>query len=167
MSFADLLGIDDDLTTLFDIDTGQSPGHVQHDSGIERTGIKFETGSAGIGQKVQSVWVRGRKYGNPTGPITVCIRDSEDNVAATIGTFDVRHFTEGAEYSFAVRNRSNTYEMLAGDFVSVEYPADDTNGFAISTNSTASDPSGYTSRSYTIVWSSALAEPLAITIKGA
>jgi hypothetical protein len=170
MSLTELLGVDDGLTTLYNVDLDASPNHVQHDddNDIGRTAIKFETGSDGIGQKIQSVWVRGRKYGNPTGDITVNIRKISDDLTVLIGTFDIRHFVPGAEQSFAVRNRQNSYQMLAGDFVSVEYPSDATNGFEISTNSVASDPTNYTSRSHNgTVWSvSALTDPLAITIKG-
>lgn len=165
MSLTEILGVDDGLSTLYNVDLDAAPNHVQHTGTTVRSAIKFETGSAGIGQKIQSVWVRGQKYGtNPTGDITVNIRKISDDSAVLIGTFDIRHFGTG-EQSFAVRNRQNNYEMLAGDFVSVEYPAG-ASGFEISTNSVASDPSGYTSRSFTTVWSSALSDPLAVTIKG-
>jgi hypothetical protein len=54
---------DDGLPTWYSVDLDATPNYVQH-NGIERTGIRFETGSAGIGQKVQSVRVRFRKYGS-------------------------------------------------------------------------------------------------------
>jgi hypothetical protein len=145
-----------------------TPNHVQHNSGIGRTGIRFETGSAGIGTIVKSILVRFRKYGSPTGNITIGIRKASDDSLVTIGTFDIAALSPAAtEQSFAVRLRSNTYQMVANDIVSIEYPSNTTNGFEISTHSVASDPSGYTSRSHNgTTWSSALSDPLAITIKG-
>jgi hypothetical protein len=69
-------------------------------------------------------------------------------VAATIGTFNIEHFPQGQEFSFAVRNRVNTYNMVAGDMVSIEFASNAVNGFEVAQNSTASDPTSYTSRSY-------------------
>jgi hypothetical protein len=159
---------DDGLVTQYEIPLGVSPNHVQH-NGIGRTGLRFETGSAGIGVKVQSVLVRFRKYGAPTGNITVGIRKASDDSLVTIGTWDISALAPAAtEHSVSVRNRFNqSYQMVANDIVSIEFPSNATNGFEISTNSVASDPSGYTSRSHNgSVWSSALSDPLALTIKG-
>ena len=159
---------DDGLVTQYDIDLGTSPNHIQH-NGIGRTGVRFETGSAGIGTVVKSVLVRFRKYGSPTGNITIGVRKASDDSLVTIGTYDIAALSlAGTEQTFVVRNRFNqSYQMVANDIVSIEYPSNATNGFEISTNSVASDPSGYTSRSHNgSVWSSALSDPLAITIKG-
>jgi len=72
------------------------------------------------------------------------------------------------QQTFVLRNRfNNTYQMVANDIVSIEFPSNAVNGFEITTNSSASDPSGYTSRSHNgTTWSSALGDPLAITING-
>ena len=81
---------DDGLTTRYKIPIGTSPNHVQHTGGVVRHGIRFDTGSAGLGNSVKSVWVYYRKYGNPIGNVTVNIRKaSDDTVAATIGTFPI------------------------------------------------------------------------------
>lgn len=78
---------DDGLATLYNIVLGATPNHVQHTGSVVRTGVRYETGSAGIGTKVQSVLIRYRKFGagTPTGNITVNVRKaSDDTVAATI-----------------------------------------------------------------------------------
>jgi hypothetical protein len=162
---------DDGLTTRYDVALGVSPNHVQHTGTVVRTGIRFESGSAGIGTKVQSVLVRFRKFGSPTtGNITINVRKASDDSAVLIGTFPIEALgvTSGVEHEFVVRNRFNqTYAMVANDIVSIEYPAG-ASGSEISTNAVASDPSGYTSRSYNgSVWSSALADPISCVIKGA
>ena len=54
---------DDVLSTWYSVDLDATPNHVQH-NGIGRTGVRFEAGSAGIGQKVQSVRVHFRKHGS-------------------------------------------------------------------------------------------------------
>ena len=42
------------LATWYPVDLDATPNHGQHNS-IERTGVRFETGSTGIGRKIQSV----------------------------------------------------------------------------------------------------------------
>jgi hypothetical protein len=159
---------DDGLTTFYNVAVGASPNHIQHAGGIGRTGVRFETSASGLTFPVKSVMINFRKYGFPTGNITINIRKaSDDTVAATIGTFPIESFPANVEQTLVLRNRlNNTYQMVANDMVSIEFPSNAVNGFEISTNSSASDPSGYTSRSHNgTVWSSALADPLAITIK--
>lgn len=160
---------DDGLTIQYNVPIGMSPNHVQHTAGVVRTGVKLEADSPCIGETVKSVWLSYRKFGNPvTGNVTVTVRKaSDDTVGATIGTFPIQtSITENAEKVYVVRNRANTYECVEGDLVSIEFPADATDGLEVSTNSSASDPTGYTSRSYSgTVWSSALSDPLALIIK--
>jgi hypothetical protein len=158
---------DDGLTTFYEVLPDASPTHIQH-NGIGRTAVQFLTGASGLGIPVKSVRLRFRKYGLPTGPITVNIRKgSDDTIAATIGSFDIQHFPQGVETELSIRNRfHNTYNMVANDSVSVEFPSNATNGFEITTHSTAGNPSNYTSRSYNgTAWSST-SDPLCITIKG-
>ncbi len=159
---------DDGLTTKYEVAVGTSPNHVQHNGGIGRTAVRFETGASGLGSSVKSVWIRFRKYGLQTGNITINIRKaSDDSVAATIGTFPIESFPANVETELVLRNRfNNGWNMLAGDMVSIEYPSNAVNGLEMTTNSTASDPSNYTSKSHNgSVWSAALSDPLAVIIK--
>lgn len=169
MSLAELLGTDDGLTDHYNRGLNNNPtaGHIAH-NGITRTGVRFDAGASGLNQKIQSVWVFFRKYGNPTGNITVNIRKgTDDTIAATIGTWPITVGTAGAtEQSFAVRNRSNTYQMVVDDVVSVEYPSSATDGFEITTNTTLTDPTNYTSRSFNGTVYATTANPVALYIKG-
>lgn len=158
---------DDGLVIVYEVLPDVTPTHIQHD-GIERTAVRFDAGASGLGAPVKSVRLRFRKYGSPIGPITVNIRNgSDDTIAATIGTFDIQHILEeGKEMEVSLRSGYNTYDMVATDLVSVEFPSSATDGFEITANSGASNPANYTSRSYDgAVWSST-ADPLAIIIEG-
>src|SRR5918996_3894593 len=105
---------DDGLTTFYNVEPDATPTHIQHTGTIVRTGVRFDASASGLGTSVKSVWVRFRKYGAPTGPVTVNIRKGSDGtVAATIGTFDITQFPAAVESVIVVRNRfGNTYQML-------------------------------------------------------
>lgn len=158
---------DDKLTTFYDVQLGASPGHIQY-NGIERVEARYDAGASGLGTSVKSVWLRFRKYGNPTGNITINIRKgSDDTVAETIGTWPIKSYgIAETELSIARRLRSNAYAMTQNDIVSVEFPSNATDGLEISTSTTESNPSGYTGRSHNgSTWSNTT-NPPAITIKG-
>jgi hypothetical protein len=116
---------------------------------------------------MKSVWVRFRKYGVPTGNITVGVRKASDDSLVTIGTWPIEHFGPAAtEQSFVVRLRSNTYQMVTNDVVSVEFPSSATDGLEISTSTTEGNPTGHTGRQNNgTAWSNTV-NPLAIIIKG-
>ena len=117
---------------------------------------------------MKSVWVRFRKYGAPTGNITIGIRKaSDDSLVTTIGTWPIEQFGPAATVqSFVVRLRSNTYQMVLNDVVSVEFPSNATNGLEISISTTQGNPTGYTGRQHNgTVWVNTT-NPPAIIIKG-
>jgi hypothetical protein len=144
---------DDGLTTFYDMDLGAAPNHIQH-NGIGRTGVRLDSGASAIGTSTKSVLLRFRKYGLPTGPITVGVRKASDDSLVTLGTWNIEHFPANVEQSIVVRLRSNNYNMVLNDVVSVEFPSNATNGFEISTNSVENNPTGYTGRSHNgSVWS--------------
>jgi hypothetical protein len=89
-------------------------------------------------------------------------------VAATIGTWDIEHFPAGIEQSFVVRNRSNTYNMVGNDVVSVEFPSNATNGLEVSTNSVDTNPiQNCTTRTHNgTSWNATASDPAAIVVKG-
>lgn len=157
---------DDGLTSLYDVGLDATPGHIQF-NGIERAGIRFDAGAGGLNTSVKSVWVRFRKYGSPTGNITVGIRKAADDSLVTIGTWPIEQFGPAeTEQSFIVRLRSNTYQMVENDVVSVEFPSSATDGLEISTNTVESNPAGYTGRQHNgSTWANTT-NPPAITIKG-
>ena len=157
---------DDELATLYDMDQGASPGHNAF-NGIGRVGVRFDSEASGLNAAIKSVLVRFRKYGNPTGNITIGVRKASDDSLVTIGTWPIAAIGPAStEQSFVVRLRTNTYTMLANDVVSIEYPSNATNGLEISTKSVLSDPAGYTSRTHNgSTWSTS-SNPIAMTIKG-
>ena len=159
---------DDGLTTFYDRGLGSSPGHIQY-NGITRVGVRFDASASGLTKKVMSVRVRFRKYGSPTGNVTVNVRKaSDDTVAATIGTWSIQSFgMEGTEQEIAIRNRfNNSYQMVTSDLVTVEFPSNATNGLEISTNTTDGAVANYTGKSFNGTVYANTANPPAITIKG-
>jgi hypothetical protein len=157
---------DDGLTTVYEVLPDATPTHIQH-NGITRTCVRFDAGATGLGVPVKSVWLRFRKYGLPTGNITVNIRKgSDDTIASTIGTFPIESVPSDTEYEVVLRNRfGNTYNMLATDLVSIEYPSNAVNGFEITTHSTAGNPTNYTGRSFNGSIYASTTDPLCITVK--
>ena len=113
-----------------------------------RVGVRFDAGADGLNTSMKSVWVRFRKYGAPTGNITIGIRKASDgSLVTTIGTWPIEQFGPAAtEQSFVVRPRSNTYQMVLNDVVNVEFPSNATDGLGISTSTTQGTPTGYTGR---------------------
>jgi hypothetical protein len=156
---------DDGLTTFYDI---AGDGNYLAHNGIGRTGVRFDAGASGIGTPIRSVVVRFRKYGLPTGNITINQRNAADAVQATLGTWPIEHFPAGVENEIVVRLRSNAVNMAAGDRLSIEFPSNPTNGFEISTNSVEVNPiNNYTSQSHNgTSWNATTSDPLAIIIKG-
>ena len=158
---------DDGLTAFYSLDPDASPNHIQH-SGVTRTAVRMDAGASGLGVPVKSVWLRFRKYGLPTGNITVNVRKgSDDSVASTIGTFPIEAVPSDTEYEVVIRNRfGNSYNMEATDLVSIEYPSNAVNGFEITTHSTASNPTNYTGRSFNGTVYASTSDPLCIKILG-
>lgn len=160
---------DDGMTTLYNVPTGAVPGTIQY-NGVTRCGVRIDAGSTAIGLPIKSVVVNGRKYGNPSGNITVAIRKaSDDTIAATIGTVSMTTGfagSAGSDFSFVVRLRTNAYNMVLNDIVTVEFPSSATDGFTILTNTSQGNPTGYTGRSYNGTVYASTANPPSITIKG-
>jgi hypothetical protein len=116
---------------------------------------------------VKSVLIRFSKYGNPTGNIMVGIRKAFDDSLVPIGTWHIQSLGPAAtEQSFAVRLRSNTYQMVANDVVSMEYPSSATDGLEISTSTSQENPSRYTGTQHNGTACANTTNPPAITIKG-
>lgn len=73
------------MTTLYDRTnaTGTTPGTTDY-NGISRADVRVDSGSTAIDVHIRSVWVFCRKYGNPTGNITVGVRKASDDSLVTI-----------------------------------------------------------------------------------
>lgn len=141
-----------------------SSGHLEFSGSDSRFGVRFTATASGINEIVTEVLVRFRKYGSPSGNCTVCIRRGTDNVnVATIGTFAPGSFGTG-EQTATVTSTSNTYQMVNGDRVSVEFPPNSTDGMECDEDS-AGEPAGYFSENWTGSSWNDLSEGLAIRIK--
>jgi hypothetical protein len=159
---------DDGLTTLYSIPTGAVPGTIQY-NGVTRVGVRVDAGSTAIGLPIKSVVVNGRKYGNPTGNITVGVRKALDDSLVTIGTLSMTTGFAGAagsDFSFSLRLRTNAYSTVLNDVISVEFPSSATDGFTILTNTSQGNPATFTGRSHNgTIWSNTT-NPPAISFKG-
>ena len=135
-------------TPVIRYDVSQSgSGHLEFD-GPNRFGVKFDSGASGIGQAVTEVVVRFRKYGSPSGNATVGIRKNSDGTLLSLGTFAPNSFGTG-EQSTTINAASNTYNMVANDRVTVEFPSDSNDGLELDEDDTGGSHSGYTCQSFT------------------
>lgn len=140
------------LTTRYDVNQSSS-GHLEMDT-PSRFGVRFDSGASGLNQAVREVTVRWRNYGSPSGSATVGIRKNSDGTLVSLGTFTPGSFGSG-ERSTTISAPTNTYLMLTNDRVSIEFPANASNGIEIDQDDAAS-PSGYTSQQWTgSSWSAA------------
>jgi hypothetical protein len=159
---------DDGMTTLYNMPTGAVPGTIQY-NGVTRVGVRIDAGSTAIGLPIKSVVVNGRKYGSPTGNITVGVRKALDDSLVTIGTVSMTTGfagSAGSDFSFVVRLRTNAYSTVLNDVVSVEFPSSATDGFTILTNTSQGNPGTFTGRQHNgTIWSNS-ANPPSITFKG-
>ena len=92
---------------------------------------------------------------------------ASDDSLITIATWPIQQFGPAAtEQSFVVRLRSNAYQMVINDVVSIEFPSSATDGLEISTSTTEGNPSNYTGRSHNgTAWSNS-SNPPALVTKG-
>jgi hypothetical protein len=156
---------DDGLTSLYNIPTGAVPGTIQY-NGVTRVGVRVDAGSTAIGLPIKSVVVNGRKYGSPTGNITIGVRKALDDSLVTIGTWPIQQFGVGSDFSFVVRLRTNAYSTVLNDVISVEFPTSATDGFTILTNTSQGNPATFTGRTHNgSVWANST-NPPAISFKG-
>lgn len=142
-------------TTRYDVvQLGGSHLEFGQGNSVSQAGVRFDAGASGLGEAVTEVTVRFRKYGTPSGNATVRVRrDSDNSIQATLGTFTPNSFGSG-EQEAVVSASSNTYTMISGDIVSVDFPSNSTDGIELDQSSNSS-PSGYTSRQYEGSWAAA------------
>jgi len=129
-------------------DVSQSGGgHLEFD-GPSRFGVRFDAGAGGLGESVVEVVVRFRKYGTPSGNCTVGIRKASDGTLVTLGTFAPNSFGSG-EQSTTISSSSNTYIMVSGDRVSIEFPSNSTDGLELDEDDTGGTHPNMTCQSFT------------------
>src|SRR5262245_5053294 len=124
-------------------------GHLEFD-GPSRFGVRVDAGAGGLNEAVTEVVVRFRKYGTPSGSATVGIRKNSDGSLISLGTFTPNSFGSG-EQTTTISAGSNTYLMVNGDRVTVEFPSNSTDGMELDEDTNGA-PSGFTCQSYTGSW---------------
>jgi hypothetical protein len=107
--------------------------HIKLDHLTTRTAEHFATSSAGIGKAITKVSPRFKKYGNPTGSVSVVIRNSAGTQMTSLGAIDaVNDIEEGEAWQQKdFTNLANVRTCAAGDRVSVEYGAGDANNYVM------------------------------------
>jgi hypothetical protein len=155
---------DDGLGSFYNV--ASDANYLQY-NGIGRVGERFDASASGLGTSVKSVLIRFRKCGLLTGPITVGVRKASDDSLVTINTIPIESFpSTNTEQSVALRLRSNDYQMVENDVVSVEFPSNTTNGLEIAVNTSQGNPTNYTGRQHNGTTWSNTTDPPAIIVKG-
>ncbi len=114
-------------TKIYSVDTVHTPNHLDSNTGdYQRAGVIVNTSDSILfGQIITQVDAWLDKDGAPTGTVTCNIRKGvDDTVAATIGTLDITTLT-GTMALKTFTNTANTYKMLQGDKVLIEYAGGD------------------------------------------
>ena len=153
---------DDGLTTHYNV--ASNANYLQF-NGIGRVGVRFDASASGLGSSVKSVTCILRKYGLPTGNITVGIRKASDDSLVPIRTFPIESLPSTSDMSVAFRLRTNDYNMVQNDLVTVEFPSNATNGLEIAVNTSVGNPSNYTGRQHNGSVYANTTNPPAIVIK--
>jgi hypothetical protein len=137
-------------TVRYDV-TQNSSSHSEMDT-INRFGIRFNAGAGGLNEAVTEVIVRFRKSGTPSGSATVGIRKGSDGTLVTLGSFTPNSFGSG-EQAATISAASNTYQMVSGDYVTVEFPANSSDFIELDQDD-AAPPSGFSMHQWVSSWSS-------------
>lgn len=108
-------------STVYNQTVGSSPQHLEFEGGVSRAGIKFNSGNASIGKIVTKVTAQLRKQNSPSGTASIVVRSLGGTLRTTLGTFSPGSLGSG-EQTITV-NYTGTYQLVADDVVSVEYPS--------------------------------------------
>lgn len=158
---------DDGMTTFYNVDSNAN--YLQY-NGIGRVGVRFDASASGLTKAMKSVRFRFRKYGSPTGNVVCGIRKASDDSLVTIGSFPIQSVgaqgTTGEITEYAFRLRSQAYQMVLNDLVTIEFPSNATDGLEIAVNTSVGNPTNYTGRSHNGSVYANTVNPPAIVIKG-
>ena len=113
---------DHDLSARIQVGGTSFSGLIELNDQRKRTGIKVvATGSSLIGQKITVVTVTFKKFNAPPVDNIYCrIRDSAGNIKVTMGQVSTNTIF-GSDTSVDFVNRQNTYSLVVGDTISIEY----------------------------------------------
>lgn len=94
---------------------------VSLNDNIKRVGIFVATGSALIGKVISQVSARLLKVGDPTGNISVVIRNASDAIVASFGNIDADADLSDTVQSKNFTNTNNKVALAANFLICVEY----------------------------------------------
>jgi hypothetical protein len=117
-----------------------------------------------IGDKIDSMTVRLKKSGSPTGTVEIGIFNSDLSIKKQFGILDPSTLTTGyADYTFSL-DIADLYTIQSGDRIGIKYSGGNSANFvAIMTDNNAADPfdgSNSYRQHYTTAWQSFMAEDL-------
>ncbi len=127
--------------------------------------VEFVSASSQLlGDKIDSMTVRLKKSGTPTGTVEIGVFNSDLSVKKLFGTLNPSTLTNGyADYTFSL-GESDLYTIAADDRIGIKYAGGSSSNFvAIMTDTNAADPfDGNNSyrQHYTTTWQSFTSEDL-------
>jgi peptidoglycan/xylan/chitin deacetylase (PgdA/CDA1 family) len=147
----------------------QTPAiYTQMDATVAGTGMSLysgrpvhaeyvDSGSVLIGKMVDSIMLKLRKVGSPTGIATVGIMYENTTMKKVFGTLDVSTLTGTyTDKIFNLTADQSAYKIVSGDYIGIKYlNGSDTNQASVMRNSTGGFDGSYTyHKYYTTTWTS-------------
>jgi hypothetical protein len=152
--------------TVYNVGLGSAPSWIAFNT-ISRMGVKINTGHTDLGSNPIEVSFKYRTYGAvASGNIRVGVRKIADDSFVLIAEHPVEFNPAliGVQQS-AIIIGQNPYSLVAGDHVSLEFPANATSGIEIPVSTSEAFPTNTVSQQYTGSWANTASNrPLAISI---
>jgi hypothetical protein len=134
---------------------------------INRMGVKINTGHTDLGTNPIEVSFKYRTYGAASGLIKVGIRKALDDSFLLVAEHPVE-FNQaliGIQQTATIIGQ-NPYSLVAGDLISIEFPASSTNSIELPVSTSEAFPTNTVSQQYVSSWANTSSNrPLAVTIK--
>jgi hypothetical protein len=144
----------------YNVSPETTPTFVSFTGTTERYAIQHDTGGDGVGNIPYRVTFHYQRIGNPTGNVSVGIKKASDDSFVLLAEHPVSEPVKAGLITVVVEG-SNSYEFVANDKISIEYPPNETDTIELACGTNL--PSGFTSQSYDGSYA-ATAEPLAAKI---
>jgi hypothetical protein len=156
--------------TIYNVGLGSAPSWIAFNT-ISRMGVKINTGhTEGLGSNPIEVSFRFKTYGAATaasGVIRVGVRKIADDSFMLIAEHPVEFNPAliGVQQSAIIRGQ-NPYSLVAGDHVSIEFPANATSSIELPVSTSEAFPTNTVSQQYVSSWANTASNrPLAVTIR--
>lgn len=154
--------------TIYDVGLGSAPNWIAFNT-ISRMGVKINTGHPDLGGNPVEVTLKYRTYGAASDNIRVGIRKvSEGDSFLLIAEHPVEfnQLLMGKERTATIRG-GNPYSIVAGDLISIEFPASATSSIELPVSTSESFPTNTVSQEYIAgAWANTASNrPLAVSIR--